>query len=349
MKVNSNNRDISFNGFYNSSTLKRGLEFAADNGALFAATTTLALSVAARPAAILLTPNTDKENKKIAFTKSLVSSFLGYLVMLALSSPLSRGMKKIDSNPEKFLNNDTIKNLKDGAETLQKSKAYSLATQMFKLGLGLVAAVPKAILTAMAIPPTMNAIFPQEENMQNSSLTFKGKNSIPDGISNVLSKKGYQEFAKKYKNSNFPMHIIAGTDTLSTGAFIYQIQKNNSITKERKDTLCFNSVIATGLSIASSYFVDSLTNKPMEKFIEKFKAANKNSPKLDKYVEGIKIAKPILIVGGIYYIVIPFVSTFLADRAENLFLKLRGGNKQDKRNDNQTSDSKNSESVNISP
>ena len=63
MKVNyQNNRDISFNGFWNNKILKKGLEFAADNGTLFAATTTLALS-SVRPLAILSTPKTDKKNK----------------------------------------------------------------------------------------------------------------------------------------------------------------------------------------------------------------------------------------------------------------------------------------------
>ena len=42
MKVNSD-RAISFKGFYNNKVLKKGLEFASDNGALFAATTTLIL------------------------------------------------------------------------------------------------------------------------------------------------------------------------------------------------------------------------------------------------------------------------------------------------------------------
>ena len=33
-------------------------------------------------------------------------------------------------------------------------------------------------------------------------------------------------------------------------------------------------------------------------------------------VEGIKIAKPILIAGLVYYIAIPLISTFLADRVK---------------------------------
>lgn len=305
MKVNSNKRDIPFGGLYNNKALKKGLEFAADNGALFAATTTLALSLTARPAAILATPKTDKENKKLAFAKSLSSTFIGYAMMFCLSKPLAKKMKNID----KELTKESAENLKDRAESLSKSKAYILATQMFKLGLGLVAAIPKAILTAAGVPVVMNQLYPDE----NKGLTFKGKSS--NLITKTLNNKKYQEFAKKYKDTNFPMHIIAATDTLTTGTFIYQTQKSTKIKEERKNALCYNAGISTGLSILSSYFVDKLTDKPMEKFIRKFKEANKTDPKLDKYTEGIKIAKPILIIGGIYYILIPIISTFLADRA----------------------------------
>ncbi|MCM1002860.1 MAG: hypothetical protein NC408_00795 [Candidatus Gastranaerophilales bacterium] len=302
MKVNSN---ISFGGIYNNKALKKGLEFAADNGALFAATTTLALSLTARPAAILATPKTDKENKKLAFAKSLASTFVGYAMMFALSKPLAKKMKNINKN----LTKESIENLKDEADKLEQSKAYILATQMFKLGLGMAAAIPKAILTAASVPVFMNQIFPEE----NKGLSFKGKSS--DIITKTLNNKKYQEFAKKYKDTNFPMHIIAATDTLTTGTFIYQTKKSNKIKEERKDALCYNAGISTALSIASSYFADKLTDKPTDKFIKKFKQINKNDPNLDKYIEGIKIAKPILIIGGIYYILIPFISTFLADRA----------------------------------
>lgn len=319
MKVNSNTtRDISFGGFYNNKALKKGLEFAADNGALFAATTTLALSLTARPAAILATPKTDKENKKLAFAKSLTSTFIGYAMMFALSKPLAKKMKTID----KSLTKESVENLKDGAESLEKSKAYILATQMFKLGLGFIAAVPKALLTAAGVPVVMNQIYPQNENNINQRAVIARSESdvatqpiFKGALSKALNNKKYQEFAKKYKDTNFPMHIIAATDTLTTGTFIYQTQKSQKIKEERKNALCYNAGISTALSIISSYFVDKLTDKSMEKFITKFKEANKNDPKLAKYTEGIKIAKPILIIGGIYYILIPIISTFLADRA----------------------------------
>lgn len=304
MKVNSNNKDISFGGIYNSKPLKKGLEFAADNGSLFAATTTLALSLVTRSAAIFATPKTDKENKKLAFAKSLTSTFIGYLLMLGLSMPLAKSMKNID----KKLTPEAINNLRDGAETLSKSKSYILATQLFKLGLGFVAAIPKAILTAASLPIVMNNICPNE----NKGLSFKG--GISDKIAKVMNNKKYQEFAKKYKDTNFPMHIIAATDTLTTGTFIYQTTNSNKIKDKQKKTLCNYAAISTCLSIITGYITNKITDKPMEKFIEQYKKINKNDSNLDKQLEGIKIAKPILLIGGIYYIIIPIISTFLADK-----------------------------------
>lgn len=326
MKVNSNyNGDITFKSFYNSKLLKKGMEFAADNGALFAATTTLLFSALARPAAILAAPKTDKENKKVACAKSISSSISGYLLMLAMSMPVAKSIKKIDTNPKKFLTKDTVNTLKDGCEKLSESKAYTLATQLFKLGVGLIVACPKAILTTLGMPYVMQYLFHQmppekkeKEITTNSSLSFKGKGqgNLSKGIAKILNKKNFQDFAVKHKDSNFPMHIIAATDALTTATFINQTMHSEKIEERRKLPVVYNAFISTGLSITSSYGVDRLMDKPTQKFIDKFKEVNKNSPKLDKYLEGIKIAKPILIMGCVYYMFIPFISTFLAELAD---------------------------------
>ncbi len=322
MKVNSN-RDISFKGFYNNKALKRGLEFAADNGALFAATTTLALSAVVRPVSIWLAPHTDKENKKLACAKSISSSGAGFLLTLALSMPLSAAIKKIDKNPQNYLKSDTIKNLKEGVVSLEQSKSYALATQLFKLGVGLVVAAPKAILTCAGMPFIMHNLFhkpkPPKQQKKNENLSFKGKcnEKLAQEIGKIIDSKGMQKFSKRYENSNFPMHIIAGTDIINTGAFIHETYKSSKIEENGKKALIYNAGISTVLSIISGYISDKLLDKPAEKFIENFKKANKGLPNLEKQVEGFRIAKPIFIIGGIYYMIIPFISTFLADIADH--------------------------------
>ena len=315
MKVNSN---ITFQGLYTNKTFKKGLEFAAENGALFSAATIFGCSVGVRPLSIWMTPHVDKENKKVLCAKSIASSFAGYLMMLGISKPVANSIKKIDKNPEKYLNSKTVQNLKEESKILQYSKAYIFATQMFKLGLGVATAVPKALLTVAGLPVVMKKVFPQEQEKHQQNISFKGKkDGLAKNIAKVINQYGMQKFSKKYKDSNFPMHIVALTDVLTTATFIHETNRSKKIKEERKKTLAYNAAISTGLSILSSYVVDKLLDKPTEKFIENFKKANKGLPNVEKQVEGIRIAKPILIMAGIYYTLIPFLSAFLSEKAEH--------------------------------
>lgn len=317
MKVNSN-RDISFKSFYTSSVVKKGLELAADNGALFAAGATVGFS-AIRPLSIWVTPKTDKENRKLASAKSVSSSLIGFGLMLALSIPLSRGIKKIDKNPEKYLNKNTIKILKDTGKDITGSKGYVFATQLFKLGLGTAAAIPKAIMTAAGIPYIMKLFTStknsKNENADKGAITFKskGKNPVSSSVANIINRNGFLKFTDRLKNTNFPMHIAAITDALTTLTFIHQVKNNKKIEENRKKTLEYNAGISTGLCIGAGYITDRLLNKPTEKLIKKYREMNKFNKNLEKQIQGIKIAKPVLILGTIYYILIPIISTFLAE------------------------------------
>lgn len=318
MKVNSQ-RDISFKSIYTNKALKKGLEFAADNGALFAASTILTMSMFARPAAIWLAPHTDKENKKFACAKSIASSIAGYLITLGVSTPIAKSIKKIDKNPDKYLKPTTIKHLKDAGKGLYESKSYTLSTQIFKLGTGILTAIPKALLTAAWLPIVMHYLFKKKttESSKSNNLTFKGKNDrLASQIGKIIDKEGMKTFSTKYKNSNFPMHIVAATDALTTATFIHQTNSSKQIDEGRKKALIYNAGISTGLSIISSYIIDRALRKPTEKFINAFEKANKGMPNLKKQIEGIKIAKPIMITGTVYYMFIPFISTYLAEKAD---------------------------------
>ena len=324
MKVNYNNsRDISFNGFWGSKFAKKSLEFASNNGALFAATTTLALSTGVRTGSILLTPKTDKENKKIACAKSITSGILEFALTLAISAPIAAAFKKIDANPAKYIKQDSLKTLSDNLPNLKESKAYSLATQLFKLGLGFAVVFPKAILTSIGIPLVLGKtknIENEEKEKNVQDLNFKGNGSeiLPKTLGKILDNKALQDFAVKHKNSNFPMHIFALKDILATGAFIHQAKINKKINEEQKPFLIKNSILSTTLSLISSYTIDKYTDKQAQKIINKIKVENINDPNLAKYIEGFKIVKPIMILALVYYTVIPILSTFLAQISENI-------------------------------
>lgn len=297
---------------YNSKIFKKGLEFAANNGALFTSTASLVFATAVRPIAIMSAPKTDRENKKYACIKSISSSAAGFLLMLGVSQPVSNAIKKIDNKPSEYLKPSTIKNLKAGEKSLLKSKRYTFATQLFTLGLGALLAVPKSIMTCALIPPVMSKVFPKKQEDKNVSFT----GNLSKGIGKIIDTKPVQKMADKLHNTNFEKHIICTTDIIGTLAFADQTQKSKKIEQKRKKALIYNSLISTGLCIAGTYAIDKLLQKPSEKFIEKFKQANKNSSKLDKYIEGIRIIKPALIMGVLYYMFIPLFSTFLADRLD---------------------------------
>ena len=246
---------------------------------------------------------------------------------LMFSYPLVNSISKIDKNPQKYLKPENLEFLKKGVDGLLNSKSYLLASQMFKLGLGLAIAAPKAILTAIGLPYIFDKLFNKNNSelflksneQSNTTINFKSSRTEPltSCIAKILNSKNFLKFSDKYKDSNFPMHIIALKDTITTGTFIVQAAQSKKIDENRKMPLIYNSFIATGLSIASTYFLDEITEKPMRKFLIALKKANKNDVNLDKYVKGAKIAKPILIMGSVYYILIPLISTFFAERIGN--------------------------------
>ena len=106
------------------------------------------------------------------------------------------------------------------------------------------------------------------------------------------------------------------TDIALTGAFVHKTKKKKNIEEKRKNPLIYNSILSTSFSIISSIGLNKLIEKPYQNFVSKFIEENKNSSKLNKYLEGLNIAKISLIAGGVYYILIPILSTFLADKID---------------------------------
>ena len=314
--------NVKLQNLYKNRLLHKGLEYAADKSPTFMAGTALVLSTL-RPLSILATPKTDRENKKLACAKSIASAGINYTIMYGLTNILTKGIKGIEHKPSLYLKQSTIAKLQEAGKPLSASKKYQFLAQLFKLGLGFVMAVPKSALTCTLIPPIMKKVFHNEESgspissQNGKKLSFKGGaklNPLSKGMGRVMDNPKMQNMAEKFKDSNYAMHIPVLGDILSTAAFIHQSNKSKKIKEDRKPVLNYNAGISTGLSIGASYIVDSLLNKPTEKFVNKFSEVNKHNPKLAKYVEGIRIAKPTLIMGSIYYLAIPLISTFWAER-----------------------------------
>ena len=98
-----------------------------------------------------------------------------------------------------------------------------------------------------------------------------------------------------------------GGDKIDLGQYAYAnadkfIMRNTDTNKKTED---FTRLILS-IPYTEEYYFGGFNSRFREEF----------TPKLDKYIEGIKIAKPILILGTVYYTLIPIVSTFLADRID---------------------------------
>lgn len=334
MKINSNiaQTSPSYKGIWNNKAVLKGLETISEHGTTFVAATTLAMAAGVRPIAINLTPNVKKENKQYAATNSIASGLIKFGMVEAIALPIENAVKKIDKNPEKYLNEKTIKSLQGNAKTLAESKNYKFATQLMKMSTNFITAIPKAMLTVALIPVIMKKLFPQKREKkdiestiyhtynQTFSPSFKGgiTETTAKGIGKVLNNNSIQNAVKKYSknDTNIARNISMATDILLTGAFVYNTQKNKKIDEERKKPLMYNNLISTGISLVGGYSIDKLIQKNTKNFIEKFAEANKNDPKLPKYIEGMNILRPTLIFAAIYYGILPIFSTYLADKID---------------------------------
>lgn len=300
--------------------LLKGLEKISEHGTSFAAGTSLVMSLAVRPLAILSTPDTEKENKHYAIANSICSGIIKFCMVEAVAVPIEKAVKNIGNNPEKYL-----KNSKNFAGT----KAYNLVAQVLKLGTGFLTAVPKSMLTIALIPVIMDKLFVKNKQkdkkinqitISNNNPNFTGSltNSVSKGLAKIFDNKKVQEYAIKYqgKDKDIAKHISAGTDILLTTTFAYQTNKSDKIKENRKKALIYNNVISTAITLFGGYGIDSFVKRKTQKFIDNFKKINASDVKINKYIEGINILRPAIIFAGIYYGVLPIFSTYMSEKTD---------------------------------
>ena len=319
----------SFKGMWNNKIVLKGLETVSEHGSSFIAGLSFAAASGLRPLAIMAAPKVKKENKKYAAANSIVSGFVKFALALLVSMPVENAAKKIEKNPEKFLNPKTIDFFKKGAASLSDSKNFRFISQIIKLGTGFLSAVPKSLITAALIPVLINKFFKEKPpehadlNLYKSynpvfSPSFKGSftDAAAKGIGKMLNCSMVQNAAEKFssKAQDTARNISIASDLLLTASFAYGINRSSKIKKERKKPLILNNLYGTAASIAAGALIDEAVKKNTGRFIEKFSEINKNNPKLPKYIEGINIIRPALIFAGIYYGILPAVTAYLADK-----------------------------------
>ena len=316
--------------------LLKGLEKISEHGTTFAAGTSLILSVGLRPLSISKTPDVKEENKFYAMANSISSGLIKFGMIEAVALPIENAVKKIDSNPEKYLK----------SKLKPDTRSYKFITQTMKLSAGLLIAIPKSIMTIALIPVIMDNLFIKtriipsiydkhfknnqkpaqdykitkktEKNSAQTTFTGKFTEKLSKGIAKIIDNKNIQKIAKKYehKDEDIFKNMSAATDILLTSTAVYQTNKSKNIHENSKKALIYNNIISTAVTVAGGYWLDCAVKNKTAKFVETFKKANENNPKLLKYIEGINIVRPALIFAGIYYCVLPVFSTYLSDKID---------------------------------
>ena len=242
---------------FKNKTLLSGLEKISEHGTSFIAGTSLVLSLTLRPLAINSTPNVEKENRQYAMSNSICSGLMKFGIIEAVALPIESAIKKIDKNPQKYLNSDTVKNL--------SPRAYKFITQTMKLGIGFLTAIPKSMLTVALIPVIMDKIFVNKNNKMSkmpAKDTFRGNftGGLSNGIAKIIDNKSIQNLAEKYKNhdKDVAKHITAVTDVLLTSVSAIRINKSNDIKENRKRALIYNNIISTVITLIGGYGADSI-------------------------------------------------------------------------------------------
>ena len=73
-------------------------------------------------------------------------------------------------------------------------------------------------------------------------------------------------------------------------------------------------MLSTGITVGLGLGAKKALEKPVDKLIDNFKKINPDIKNPNKYINGIKVLEPIVILGSIYYLLTPFVSTFLTGK-----------------------------------
>lgn len=341
-----------FKSIWNNKAVLKGLEMISDHSASFVAATTFVMASGVKPLSISLTPNVKKENKQHAIANSVVSGLVKFSLAELIAIPIESGIKKIDKNPNKYLSPQTVNTLKAGAKSLEQSQNYKFASQVIKQTPSLITAIPKSMITVALMPLAMKLIFGKKENslknkdkynvdktyflnntksifdedfkqstdLMKKNPSFKGilTETTAKGAGKLLNMPAVQNLAKKFsgKSADITRNMSIATDILLTASFAHRTLKSEKIEQKRKKPLIFNNLISTAVSVIGGFSLDGLVKKSSKKFMDKFTQINKDNPKLNKYIEGINVLRPTLIFAGIYYGILPLISTYLAEKTD---------------------------------
>ena len=133
------------------------------------------------------------------------------------------------------------------------------------------------------------------------------------------NKKAQKLFDKTAKSdTNIVQHLSAAKGVLISGMYAYRTLTNDKLDPERKRTLAINQIAVSAVSTILGYTFSVGANKKIDKFAEKFMAANmntvKDAHKMSGLVGGIKAASALMIFSTVYRYLSPVLVTPIANK-----------------------------------
>lgn len=114
-------------------------------------------------------------------------------------------------------------------------------------------------------------------------------------------------------------HLLTASSIVLSGLYINKTLKNDKLDPDKKRTLAINQATVWGVSTIMGYTFSRLVEKKTNEIIKKFKEINKElgEQKLNRYANGIKTAKALMVFDIVYRYLTPVLVTPLANHIGN--------------------------------
>lgn len=146
------------------------------------------------------------------------------------------------------------------------------------------------------------------------------------GFGKILNNEKVANYITKIsKNTHLQDYLVSHLLTIGSiilsGLYINKTLHNDKLDPDKKRTLAINQASVWGVSTIMGYTFNILVDKKMKLIGDKFRAVNEQKPEhanlINKYLDGIKIAKTIMIFDIVYRYLAPVVVTPLANYIGN--------------------------------
>lgn len=141
--------------------------------------------------------------------------------------------------------------------------------------------------------------------------------SLANPIGKIIQSEGFKNIMSKTKKANMIEHITTLSSIVLSSFYVKQTLQNEQLEESKRTTLAINQAIVAIVSIISSYTLNKVLAKQINKFVDRYTAVNITMPKIGKYIDGIKCAQSIIIFGTVYRFIAPVIVTPIANHIGN--------------------------------